>query len=64
VYIFFIKVCPLQLKMLFFNMFISTMILFYFSSYYSAMDWISAYHVTCHFIFHIFIGAGCLIAFL
>lgn len=63
-YIFFIKECPLYVKMTFFNMFISTLILFYFSSYYSSMDWISNCHVTYHFLFHIFIGIGCVIAFL
>lgn len=63
VYIFFIKVCPLHVKMTFYNMFVSTFILFYFSSYYSAMDWISNYHVICHFAFHIFIGTGCVLAF-
>lgn len=63
IYILALKPATMSLKLTFVNLFISALILFYFSSYYSSIDWISNNHVICHFVFHVFIGAGCLLAF-
>jgi hypothetical protein len=45
-------------KFIFLLCFFNSLVLFYFSDYYSSMAWLSNYHIICHLLFHICISMG------
>ena len=42
----------------------TAMYFFYYSTLHSSRDWCSVKHVSCHFMFHVFITLGCIFTFL
>lgn len=51
-------------KLFFIFFLLVAMLLFSYSSYYSFKEWCCDNHIFCHIWFHLFISAGCLIAFI
>ena len=62
IYTLFIKEIDTKTKINFILILLSTLFLFYNSNYYSIIKWCSNDHILCHFLFHILIMLGCLIA--
>jgi hypothetical protein len=64
IYILFVKRISIKLRILSFAILLMASTTFYYSNYYSKMDWCSDIHFSWHFIFHFLCGVGCSIAFI
>ena len=64
IYIIFIKNINYKIKLLFIIILIFSLIMFYYSNYYSKNKWCSKKHLFYHSIFHYLISCGCCIAFI
>jgi Ca2+/Na+ antiporter len=63
VYMLFLKEIVWWILMAFFLCLAFSLFLFSYSSHYSSESWCSDHHIFCHIWFHLFISAGCLLAF-
>jgi len=63
-YTLFLKSTEIAYKIAFLLSLFMAMYFFYYSNYYSSQNWCSREHVSCHFMFHLFITSGCIFTFL
>jgi hypothetical protein len=62
-YVFFIKQVHIFIKIYFAMMLLFALYCFYYSNKYSSIEYCTNEHVTCHSIFHMWVGLGCIVAF-
>ena len=63
IYILFVKHIGIKLRLFSLAILLAASSAFYYSNYYSKMDWCSDIHFLWHSIFHFLCGVGCSIAF-
>ena len=64
IYIFFIKVVQLYIRLFFLVILFITLVLFYYSNKESTIKWCSCNHISWHVLFHLSISIGASMAFI